>query len=76
MLANAGNQMVQSANSLLASGISATQLASQIPIQMAKLDADLNAQMSNALSNFAAAMNGGRRVAGGGSGGTNISLFG
>lgn len=64
MLSTAGNQMVQTANQLLASGLSATQLSSEIPIQMAQLDANLNKQMSDALSNFAAAMNGGRGIAG------------
>lgn len=64
MLSTAGNQMVQTANQLLASGLSATQLSSEIPIQMAQLDAALNKQMSDALSNFAAALNGGSRIGG------------
>lgn len=57
-LASAGNQMVQTANTLLASGINATNLASEIPIQVSQLNAQLNAQMSTAVSNFAAALNG------------------
>jgi hypothetical protein len=62
MLSTAGNQMVQTANSLLSSGIQATQLSAELPIQVAQLSASLNKQMSDALANFAAAMNGGRGI--------------
>lgn len=57
-LATAGNQMVTTANQLLSSGLSATQLSSELPIQVAQLNSSLNAQMSAAVSNFAAALNG------------------
>lgn len=63
-LSTAGNQMVQTANQLLSTGLSATQLSAEIPIQMAKLNVTLNAQMTTAISNFAAALNGGNRGGG------------
>jgi hypothetical protein len=58
-LSTAGNQMVQTANGLLASGISATQLSAQIPIMMQTLNTTLAAETSKALASFAAAMNSG-----------------
>ena len=62
MLSTAGNQMVQTANQLLASGLQATQLSAELPIQVSQLNIQLNTQMSNAISNFAAAINGGRNL--------------
>ena len=59
-LSTAGNQMVQTANSLLSQGLAATQLESEIPIQISKLNQQLNTAMMTSISNFAAAMNGGR----------------
>jgi len=59
-LATAGNQMIQTANSLLSQGLAATQLESEIPIQISKLNQQLNQSMMTSISNFAAAMNGGR----------------
>jgi len=58
-LQTAGNQMIQTANSLLSQGLSATQLESQIPIQISELNQQLNTQMMQSISNFAAAINGG-----------------
>ena len=58
-LAQAGTQMVATANQLLQSGASATQISAELPIQIAQLNASLNATTSTAISNFAAAMNGG-----------------
>ena len=58
-LAQAGTQMVATANQLLQSGASATQISAELPIQIAELNASLNATTSTAISNFAAAMNGG-----------------
>ena len=58
-LAQAGTQMVTTANQLLQSGASATQISAELPIQIAQLNASLNATTSTAISNFAAAMNGG-----------------
>ncbi len=60
-LQTAGNQMVQTANQLLSSGLSATQLAAEIPIQMSQLNQQLNTSMIQAISGFAAAINGGRQ---------------
>jgi hypothetical protein len=60
-LSQAGNQMVQTANSLLSAGLSATSLSAEIPIQLSKLNQELNDSMSKALANFAAAINGGNR---------------
>jgi len=57
-LQTAGTQMVQTANQLLSSGIAATQLSAELPIQMANLNNALNAQMATAISSFAAALNG------------------
>lgn len=61
-LSTAGNQMIQTANSMLAQGLAATQLESEIPIQMSKLNEQLNKDMMSSISNFAAAMNGGRNI--------------
>lgn len=58
-LSTAGNQMVTTANQLLSSGLSATQLSAELPIQVAQLNSTLNAQMAQAISGFAAALNGG-----------------
>lgn len=57
-LSTAGNQMVQTANSLLNTGLSATQLSSEIPIQVAQLNNSLNQSMAQSISSFAAALNG------------------
>ena len=59
-LSTAGNQMIQTANQMLATGLNATQLESQIPIQISKLNLELNQSMMQSISNFAAAMNGGK----------------
>jgi hypothetical protein len=58
-LSTAGNQMIQTANQMLSTGLSATQLEAQIPIQISQLNQELNQSMSQAISNFAAAINGG-----------------
>lgn len=58
-LATAGNGMVQQANQLLNSGMTATQLAAELPILMQKLESELNTQASQALSLFANAAGGG-----------------
>lgn len=57
-LATAGTQMVQTANQLLASGLSATRLSAELPIQVSQLNTQLNKAMADSLSNFAAALNG------------------
>lgn len=61
-LSTAGQNMINTANQLLATGLSATNLESQIPIEMSKLNMDLNKAMMQSISNFAAAMNGGRGI--------------
>jgi hypothetical protein len=61
-LATAGQNMVNTANQMLATGVSATSLESQIPIQISKLNQQLNQSMMQSISNFAAAMNGGKLV--------------
>lgn len=57
-LATEGQQMVAQANQLLNSGLNATQLASQIPLMMQKLQIELNNQTASALSTFASALGG------------------
>lgn len=57
-LNTAGTQMMTVANQLLASGLSATQLSAELPIQMSQLDIQLNKAMSDSIANFAAALNG------------------
>lgn len=61
-LSTAGINMINTANSLLAQGLAATQLESEIPIQISKLNEQLNKDMMTSISNFAAAMNGGRNI--------------
>lgn len=57
-LNTAGTQMMTVANQLLASGLSATQLSAELPIQMSQLDIQLDKAMSDSIANFAAALNG------------------
>lgn len=61
-LSTAGTNMINTANSMLAQGLAATQLEAEIPIQMSKLNEQLNKDMMTSISNFAAAMNGGRNI--------------
>jgi hypothetical protein len=61
-LNTAGTQMVQQANSLLQSGVQATNIASQIPIAMQNLNIRLGAATSQAIASFAAALNSGNKV--------------
>ena len=61
-LNTAGTQMVQQANSLLQSGVQATNIASQIPIAMQNLNIQLGAATSQAIASFAAALNSGNKV--------------
>ena len=65
-LSTAGTNMINTANQLLSQGLAATQLESEIPIQISKLNEQLNKDMMSSISNFAAAMNGGRISSGGG----------
>ena len=51
-LATAGTQLTQQTNSLLQSGMSATQLSSRIPILVQQLTGQLNQQTAQALSSF------------------------
>lgn len=73
LLSTAGQQMITTANQLISTGLNATQLESEIPIAVSKLNQTLNLQMSQAISSFAAALNGGQRNQGG-PGGVNIAL--
>lgn len=59
-LSTAGTNMINTANTMLSQGLAATQLESEIPIQMSKLNEQLNKDMMTSISNFAAAMNGGK----------------
>jgi hypothetical protein len=61
-LSTAGTNMINTANQLLSQGLAATQLESEIPIQISKLNEQLNKDMMMSISNFAAAMNGGRNI--------------
>jgi hypothetical protein len=57
-LSTAGNQMVTTANALLSSGLSATNMSAELPIEVAKLNSSLNQSMAQSVSSFAAALNG------------------
>lgn len=71
-LNQAGQQMVQTANQLLTTGASATEIASQLPIMVQNLDIKLAQMTTGAIGAFAAAMNGGART--GQSGGFSINV--
>ena len=58
-LQQAGTQMVQTANSLLQTGINATQVSAQLPIAMQNLNIQLAQATSTAIASFAAALNSG-----------------
>ena len=51
--------MVQTANSLLQTGINATQVSAQLPIAMQNLNIQLAQATSTAIASFAAALNSG-----------------
>jgi len=69
-----GKQFVDTANSLLSSGLSATQISAELPMMMQRLDIALEQVTSNSIANFAAAMSGGTmKVAGQGTG-FNLNL--
>lgn len=57
-LNTAGTQLISTANALLTSGLSATRLSAELPIQISQLNSALNKQMSDSLANFTAALNG------------------
>lgn len=61
-LATAGTQMVQTANSLLQTGINATNISAQIPIAMQNLNIQLAAATSSAIASFSSALNSGNQV--------------
>jgi len=72
-LNESGAQMVQTANQLLSTGVSATDIAAQLPIMVQNLDMKLAQMTSQSIGAFAAAMNGGSRIPGQG-GGFNINV--
>jgi flagellar biosynthesis chaperone FliJ len=57
----AGTQLTQQANSLLQSGMSATQLSAQTPILVQQLNSQINQQTASAISSFASAFGGGTK---------------
>ena len=60
-LSTAGTNMINTANQMLAHGLHRRRnLEAQIPIQISKLNLELNDSMMKSISNFAAAMNGGK----------------
>ena len=59
-LSTAGTNMISTANQLLASGASAASISGQLPIMVAQLNLNLSNATSGAISNFAAALNGGK----------------
>jgi hypothetical protein len=70
-----GSQFVNTANTLLAQGVSATEIAARLPMMMQELSIQLGQLTSNSMANFAAAMSGGTmRVAGQGTGGVNLNI--
>jgi hypothetical protein len=69
-----GTNMINTANTMLSQGVSATQIASRIPMMMQELSIQLQQLSGNAIANFASAMSGGTmKVAGAGTG-QNINL--
>ena len=56
----AGQAMVQQANTMIAQGLSATQIAAQIPIAMQQLSIELGKNTSTAIASFAGALGGSR----------------
>ena len=54
----AGQAMVQQANTMIAQGLSATQIAAQIPIAMQQLSIELGKNTSTAIASFAGAVGG------------------
>jgi hypothetical protein len=69
-----GSNMLNTANTMLSQGVSATQIASRIPMMMQELSIQLQQLSGNAIANFASAMSGGTmKVAGQGTG-QNINL--
>jgi len=58
-LQQAGTQMVQTANSLLQTGINATQVCARLPIAMQNLNIQLAQATSTAIASFASALNSG-----------------
>ena len=70
-----GQQIVDTANTMLSQGVNATQIAARLPIIMQQLDMQLQQMEGNAIANFASAMSGrSMRVAGLGSGGQNLNI--
>ena len=69
-----GNQIVTTANQMLASGASATNIAAELPMMMQRLDIALQQQSGNAIANFAAAMSGGTMKVTGQGAGQNINI--
>jgi hypothetical protein len=69
----AGTQMIQQANSLIATGLKATQMDSQLQEYLLSLDNQLSQQTGQAISNFAAALGGGRNITAGKSGSITIN---
>lgn len=55
---NAGQQAIQSANQLIASGLSATQISAQLPMAMQQLNIELGNQTSAAIAAFAKGLGG------------------
>ena len=69
----AGTQMIQQANALIATGLNATQMDSQLQEYLLSLDNQLSQQTGQAISNFAAALGGGRNITAGKSGSITIN---
>ena len=69
-----GQQITDTANRMLASGASATQIAAELPMMMQRLDIQLQGITGNAIANFAAAMSGGTMKVAGQGGGINLNL--
>jgi hypothetical protein len=70
-----GNQILTTANQMLSTGASATNIAAELPLMMQRLNIALQQESGNAIANFAAAMSGGTmKVSGQGTGGINLNL--
>ena len=61
-LSSAGTAMIQTANQLISTGLSATQMSAQLQEYLINLDQTLSQQTGTAISNFAAALGGQQKL--------------
>jgi hypothetical protein len=69
-----GKDWIATANTLITSGTSSTQIAAELPIMMQNLNIKLQTLTGNAIANFAAAMSGGTMKVAGAGAGQNLNI--